>query len=66
MKTRGAEIRCALCGAEPWPDDASVRVTFDLIKLDAKDRPTGGEEGRWVCEACPPRARGVAQARRRA
>jgi hypothetical protein len=31
-----------------------------VVKLDAKDRPTGGDEGRWVCEACPPRAR-VAQ-----
>jgi hypothetical protein len=65
VKIRGADIRCVVCGAEPWPDDPGVRETFDLIKLDAKDRPTGGDEGRWVCEACPPRAR-VARMRRRA
>jgi hypothetical protein len=58
MKTRGANIRCVICGAEPWPDDPGVRETLDLIKLDAKDKPTGGE-GRWVCERCPPRVKGA-------
>lgn len=43
-KTYGANIRCSVCGGEPWPDDPATRERFDLTRVgDAwfceKDRP---------------------------
>lgn len=40
MKSRGANIFCSVCHAEPWPDDPAIRETFDLQRVD---------DG-WFCE----------------
>lgn len=40
MKTRGANIFCLVCHAEPWPDDPAIRETFDLRLVN----------GGWRCE----------------
>ena len=44
MKIYGANIRCSVCGAEPWPSDPAVRETFDLRRVD---------DG-WFCELHRP------------
>ena len=41
MKTFGANIRCSVCDAQPWPDNpATTRETFDLARIGAD----------WFCE----------------
>jgi hypothetical protein len=56
VKSFGAKIFCHECNAQPYPDDTSIRETFDLIR-------TGDA---WFCELHrPPRekhARRVAAA----
>ena len=42
--TYGANIRCTVCGAMPWPADPTTRETFDLLKID----------GEWFCELHRP------------
>ena len=44
MKIYGANIRCSVCGAQPWPSDPAVRETFDLRRVD---------DG-WFCELHRP------------
>jgi hypothetical protein len=33
-KTYGAGIRCAICDAQPWPDDPAIRESFNLTRSD--------------------------------
>jgi hypothetical protein len=43
MKVFGANIRCATCDAQPFPDNPeTTRETLDLLKVD----------DRWLCEQC--------------
>lgn len=45
MKSRGANVFCSVCHAEPYPDDPSTtRETFDLIHVDDA----------WFCEQHRP------------
>jgi hypothetical protein len=44
MKSRGANIFCSVCHAEPWPGDPAIRETFDLARV--------GDD--WFCERCRP------------
>jgi hypothetical protein len=47
--TEGAGIKCSVRGARPFAAAfGATRETFDLIKFDAKGRPTDGE-GEWRC-----------------
>lgn len=46
MKTRGANIFCSVCRAEPWPDDPAIHETFDLRLVN----------GEWRCEQHRDRA----------
>jgi hypothetical protein len=44
MKTRGANIHCSICSAQPFPDDPAIRESFDLLRAD----------GDWFCELQRP------------
>jgi hypothetical protein len=50
MKSYGARIRCATCGAEPWPDDPGIRETFDLRRFGPDGRVAESpKKGEWRC-----------------
>jgi hypothetical protein len=44
MKTRGANIHRSVCHAEPYPDDPTIRETFNLLRVG---------DG-WFCELHRP------------
>ena len=48
MKTRGANIHCSICSAQPFPDDPAIRESFDLLRAD----------GDWFTRASPPGQKG--------
>jgi hypothetical protein len=52
-KTYGASIRCAICGAEPWPS-SDVRETFSLTRYGPNGLPSDSPApGEWRCEEHP-------------
>lgn len=55
MKVYGANIRCAICDAHPFPDNpATTRETFDLQRLGLNGLPAESPApGEWRCEAHP-------------
>jgi hypothetical protein len=65
MKMFGAKIYCAICSAQPYPDDPSIRETFDLRRFGPNGAPTASPaEGEWRCsEHFPPRQRVPSTAR---
>jgi hypothetical protein len=46
VKSYGANIRCSVCGAEPYPDDPTTRETFELKRYACG----------WRCERNLPKA----------
>jgi hypothetical protein len=54
-KTYGANIRCCICGAEPWPDNPATRECFDLGRFGPDGRPAESPTvGEWRCDEHRP------------
>jgi hypothetical protein len=57
-KTRGANIACAVCGAEPYPDDPAIRETFELRRYGPDGKiAEGPKPGEWRCSQHIPERR---------
>ena len=51
MKSYNADIRCTICGAEPWPSNPVIRETFALLRLGPNGVPAASPAiGEWRCE----------------
>jgi hypothetical protein len=57
-KTRGANIFCAVCHAEPFPDDPGVRETFELCRYGPDGQVAESPRpGQWRCSQHIPKRR---------